>query len=178
MHMRVGPRMPRYYFDIENGQPYRDEIGEDLADDRAAWRTAVRRTREIELSRRREVSSGEQSAAGPGPQDRDQKRMGGKLKVPDCQLAGRRPPSGGLFSFVCADRQTTSAGGRRGRQPWGRFAPDLGGFDLGVAGSLDSTRKVESRSAPIKKMASVLAGWAVLHFRMPLRSEEESSEQF
>jgi hypothetical protein len=24
--------MPRYYFDIENGDPYRDEIGEDLSE--------------------------------------------------------------------------------------------------------------------------------------------------
>ncbi|MEH2488588.1 hypothetical protein V1280_004527 [Bradyrhizobium sp. AZCC 2230] len=40
--------MPRYYFDIESGQPYRDEIGEYLLDDQAAWRTALRRSREIE----------------------------------------------------------------------------------------------------------------------------------
>ncbi|MDA9426012.1 hypothetical protein XH97_28365 [Bradyrhizobium sp. CCBAU 53380] len=40
--------MPRYYFDIENGEPYRDEVGEDLTDDQAAWRTALRLSREIE----------------------------------------------------------------------------------------------------------------------------------
>ncbi|WP_408918042.1 DUF6894 family protein [Bradyrhizobium arachidis] len=40
--------MSRYYFDIENGYPYRDNVGEDLPDDRAAWRTATRLTRDIE----------------------------------------------------------------------------------------------------------------------------------
>lgn len=40
--------MPRYYFDIENGRPHRDEVGEDLPDDAAAWRSAVRLAREIE----------------------------------------------------------------------------------------------------------------------------------
>ena len=40
--------MPRYYFDIENGDPYRDEIGEDLSDDQAAWRSALRLSRDIE----------------------------------------------------------------------------------------------------------------------------------
>jgi hypothetical protein len=32
--------MKRYYFDINKGHPYRDEIGEDLPDDEAAWRAA------------------------------------------------------------------------------------------------------------------------------------------
>ena len=46
--MRVGPRMPRYYFDIENGQPYRDEIGEDFSRRSRRLANAVRSTREIE----------------------------------------------------------------------------------------------------------------------------------
>ena len=40
--------MPRYFFDFENGQPHRDEVGEALSDDRAAWREALRHAREIE----------------------------------------------------------------------------------------------------------------------------------
>lgn len=40
--------MPRYYFDIQNGEPYRDDVGEDLPDDDAAWRSAKRLAREIE----------------------------------------------------------------------------------------------------------------------------------
>ena len=32
----------------ENGDPYRDEIGEDLSDDQAAWRSALRLSRDIE----------------------------------------------------------------------------------------------------------------------------------
>ncbi len=40
--------MPRYFFDIENGRPHRDEEGEELQDDQAAWRAAVRVTRDIE----------------------------------------------------------------------------------------------------------------------------------
>ncbi|WP_458194122.1 DUF6894 family protein [Bradyrhizobium sp. UFLA05-153] len=40
--------MPRYYFDIHNGHPYRDELGEDLPNDEAAWRTAIRLARDIE----------------------------------------------------------------------------------------------------------------------------------
>lgn len=40
--------MPRYYFDIESGDSYRDEVGEDLPDERAAWHVALKRAREIE----------------------------------------------------------------------------------------------------------------------------------
>jgi hypothetical protein len=40
--------MARYYFDINNGHPYRDEVGEDLANDAAAWMAAKRLTRDIE----------------------------------------------------------------------------------------------------------------------------------
>ncbi|WP_409363528.1 DUF6894 family protein [Bradyrhizobium liaoningense] len=40
--------MSRYYFDIENGHPYRDDVGEDLPDDEAAWRTAIWLTRDME----------------------------------------------------------------------------------------------------------------------------------
>gem|GEM_PF-3342366 len=42
------PGMARYYFDIKSGEPYRDEVGEDLPDERAAWHIALKRTREIE----------------------------------------------------------------------------------------------------------------------------------
>ncbi|WP_433960667.1 DUF6894 family protein [Bradyrhizobium guangdongense] len=40
--------MSRYYFDIQNGHPYRDEVGQDLQDDHEAWRQAVRLTRDVE----------------------------------------------------------------------------------------------------------------------------------
>ena len=40
--------MARYYFDIDNGHPHRDEVGEDLPDDQAAWRAAIRFSRDIE----------------------------------------------------------------------------------------------------------------------------------
>ncbi len=40
--------MPQYFFDIDNGRPHQDETGEDLADDQAAWHTAMRAAREIE----------------------------------------------------------------------------------------------------------------------------------
>jgi hypothetical protein len=40
--------MPRYFFRISNGKPYHDEAGEDLRDDKHAWRTATRLTRDIE----------------------------------------------------------------------------------------------------------------------------------
>ena len=40
--------MPQYFFSISNGKPYRDEAGEDLRDDRHAWRTATQLTRDIE----------------------------------------------------------------------------------------------------------------------------------
>jgi hypothetical protein len=40
--------MARYYFDIESGTSHRDEVGETLKDDRAAWREAMRRACEIE----------------------------------------------------------------------------------------------------------------------------------
>ena len=38
----------RYFFRISDGHPYHDEIGEELRDDRHAWRTATRLTRDIE----------------------------------------------------------------------------------------------------------------------------------
>lgn len=40
--------MARYFFHIDGQRPHRDELGEDLADDAAAWRAAVRLTRDIE----------------------------------------------------------------------------------------------------------------------------------
>lgn len=40
--------MGRYYFHIAGRNPHRDEIGEDLKDDIAAWQEAVRLTRDIE----------------------------------------------------------------------------------------------------------------------------------
>ncbi|MBI5264763.1 MAG: tRNA 5-methylaminomethyl-2-thiouridine synthase [Bradyrhizobium sp.] len=42
--------MPRYFFHIDGSQPYRDEDGEELIDDDAAWRLATRVTRDIETS--------------------------------------------------------------------------------------------------------------------------------
>jgi len=40
--------MPQYFFDFSNGTPHRDEVGEEMSDDRAAWREALRITRELE----------------------------------------------------------------------------------------------------------------------------------
>lgn len=40
--------MPRYYFHITNGKPYRDECGEELRDTTEAWSAAKRLTRDIE----------------------------------------------------------------------------------------------------------------------------------
>ena len=40
--------MPRYFFDFRNGYPHRDETGEELADDQAAWHEALKFTREVE----------------------------------------------------------------------------------------------------------------------------------
>lgn len=40
--------MPRYFFHISNGRPHEDELGEELPHDRAAWKEAMRRAREIE----------------------------------------------------------------------------------------------------------------------------------
>jgi len=40
--------MPRYFFQISNGKPYQDKTGEELRDDRHAWRTATHLARDIE----------------------------------------------------------------------------------------------------------------------------------
>ena len=40
--------MSGYYFNIQNGHSYCDDVGEELPDDRAAWASAVRLAREIE----------------------------------------------------------------------------------------------------------------------------------
>jgi len=44
----VSRAMPRYFFCISNGKPYMDLMGEELFDDRHAWRTATRLARDIE----------------------------------------------------------------------------------------------------------------------------------
>jgi hypothetical protein len=45
-----GPSVPKYFFNITNGHPFRDAVGEDLPDDSAAWEQAVRTVRDIEAS--------------------------------------------------------------------------------------------------------------------------------
>ncbi|OPY98818.1 hypothetical protein A5906_30045 [Bradyrhizobium sacchari] len=40
--------MPRYYFNIHNGHPFEDRVGEDLPDEEAAWKNALLLTRDIE----------------------------------------------------------------------------------------------------------------------------------
>jgi hypothetical protein len=40
--------MTRYFFHIDGNRPHRDELGEHLADDDAAWRAAIQHTRDIE----------------------------------------------------------------------------------------------------------------------------------
>ncbi|WP_394570356.1 DUF6894 family protein [Bradyrhizobium sp. 31Argb] len=42
--------MPRYFFHISNGHPFRDPKGEELRDDNAAWEQALRTVRDIESS--------------------------------------------------------------------------------------------------------------------------------
>jgi hypothetical protein len=40
--------MARYFFHIEGEKPHRDEIGEDLPDDEAAWKAAMQLARDVE----------------------------------------------------------------------------------------------------------------------------------
>jgi hypothetical protein len=40
--------MPRYFFHISNGHPFKDARGEDLQDDNAAWEQALRTVRDVE----------------------------------------------------------------------------------------------------------------------------------
>lgn len=40
--------MPRYFFHFEGQQPHTDTTGEMLLDDEAAWREAVRLSRDVE----------------------------------------------------------------------------------------------------------------------------------
>jgi hypothetical protein len=40
--------MPRYYFNIHGDHPFQDELGEELADDAAAWVEALRLSRDVE----------------------------------------------------------------------------------------------------------------------------------
>lgn len=40
--------MPRYFFTIKNGKPHMDDVGEELPDEREAWRSAKRLARDIE----------------------------------------------------------------------------------------------------------------------------------
>jgi len=42
--------MPRYFFHISNGHPFRDAQGEELQDDEAAWEQSLRTLRDIESS--------------------------------------------------------------------------------------------------------------------------------
>jgi hypothetical protein len=40
--------MPRYFFDVQNGESRRDEVGAEFMDDQAAWKEAVRTMRGAE----------------------------------------------------------------------------------------------------------------------------------
>jgi hypothetical protein len=40
--------MAKYFFHIDCDKPHRDEVGEDLPDDQAAWRSAIQLVRDIE----------------------------------------------------------------------------------------------------------------------------------
>ena len=40
--------MARYFFHIDGQRPHRDDQGEELRDEAAAWRAAIRHTRDIE----------------------------------------------------------------------------------------------------------------------------------
>jgi len=40
--------MARYFFHIDGQRPHRDDQGEELRDEAAAWRAAIRHTRDLE----------------------------------------------------------------------------------------------------------------------------------
>lgn len=40
--------MTRYFFHIDGKRPHRDDLGEEHPDDAAAWRAAIRFTRDVE----------------------------------------------------------------------------------------------------------------------------------
>jgi hypothetical protein len=40
--------MPRYFFDVQNGESRRDEVGAEFMDDQAAWKEAVQTMRGAE----------------------------------------------------------------------------------------------------------------------------------
>jgi hypothetical protein len=40
--------MPRYYFELADGSPFLDPVGEELPDDHAAWIEALRTVRDVE----------------------------------------------------------------------------------------------------------------------------------
>jgi hypothetical protein len=40
--------MPRYFFHIVGERPHRDQVGEDLNHDEAAWKASMRALRELE----------------------------------------------------------------------------------------------------------------------------------
>lgn len=42
--------MPRYFFHIDGRRVHRDQVGEELSDDHAAWVASVRALRELEYS--------------------------------------------------------------------------------------------------------------------------------
>jgi hypothetical protein len=42
--------MPRYFFHISNGHPFKDPAGEELPHDDAAWEEALRTVRDIEAN--------------------------------------------------------------------------------------------------------------------------------
>jgi hypothetical protein len=48
LSVRRWTKMPRYYFHIDGERPHSDAEGEEHPDDAAAWRSAVRLTRDIE----------------------------------------------------------------------------------------------------------------------------------
>ncbi|WP_430648652.1 DUF6894 family protein [Bradyrhizobium manausense] len=45
--------MPRYYFNIHNGHPFEDLVGEDLPDEAAAWKNAPAQPRHRRCARAR-----------------------------------------------------------------------------------------------------------------------------
>ena len=62
-------QLPRYFFGISNGQPFRDDTGEEFHDDAAAWKAATR------LARDAEAVPGAGSGTNAGQQYREKRDL-------------------------------------------------------------------------------------------------------
>ncbi len=105
--------MPRYYFDIQNGSPYRDEVGEDLLDDQAAWLAAMRLAREIEDVLRPsgtwnlEVRTKKKSQSSVSRSERNGSVTGRACAVPRSRVVPTSPDQRGPWSTFTSSRSST-----------------------------------------------------------------------